>query len=191
MSSPVAAEEAEQQLGRVGDPCTVVIFGATGDLTRRKLLPALYNLAAHNLLSREFALVGVGRELINNEQFREKISHEIKEFATCELADDLWDWLIRRTYYIGAEFADPACYLQLRDVLQTVDKNHGTHGNYLYYLATAPMFFATIVKQLGKAGIASAPSSWRRVIIEKPFGRDLDSARGLNRELRRVLKEDQ
>jgi len=185
-------EETEARLGRVGDRCAVVIFGATGDLTRRKLIPALYNLAKFNLLSREFAIVGVARNDMSTEQFRDKITADAKEFATSEIVPDLWDWLVRRIYYVKGEFGDDASFVRLRDQLQKVDKDHGTNGNYLYYLATSPLFFAQIVEQLGKAGLAaSANQNWRRVIIEKPFGRDLESAHTLNENLRKVLKEDQ
>ena len=129
---------------------------------------------------------------MTTEQFRDKMTQDTKEFATSEVDADLWDWLIRRVYYVSGEFGNAATYDQLRGALQKADKDHGTGGNYLYYLATSPLFFAQIVEQLGKAELACAENHhWRRVIIEKPFGRDLESARTLNQGLRRVLKEDQ
>jgi len=177
--------------GRAADPCVMVIFGASGDLTKRKLIPALYNLAKDNLLSKEFALVGVARNEMSSEQFRDMISKEIGDFATTKVDPDLWHWFARRIYYISGDFDDPKVYEELARVLGDVDKEHGTRGNYFYYLATAPSFFATVVKQLGAANLVSEENGWRRVIIEKPFGRDYESARSLNKEIRQVLDEKQ
>jgi glucose-6-phosphate 1-dehydrogenase len=170
----------------------MVIFGAGGDLTQRKLIPALYNLAAANLLSREFAVIGLAREAMSTDQFRDKFRQDIKEFSTCPLSHDLTEWFIRRLYYLSGEFADPQAYVQLSSLLDKVNKDHGCQQNYFYYLATAPTFFAPIVQQLGAANLVpSGNEQWRRVIVEKPFGRDLDSARNLNRELLKVVQEKQ
>lgn len=177
--------------GRPGDPCVMVIFGASGDLTKRKLIPALYNLAKENLLSKEFAIVGFARNELSSEQFRDLIGKDIGEFATTKVDPDLWHWFARRIYYLTADFDNKEGYLKLRELLAQIDKEHGTRGNYFYYLATAPSFFAPIVKQLGEAGLVAERNGWRRVIIEKPFGRDYDSARALNKELREVLDEKQ
>ncbi len=141
--------------GRPGDPCVMVIFGASGDLTKRKLIPALYNLAKDNLLSKEFALVGIARNELTSEQFRDMIGKEIGEFATTKVDPDLWHWLARRIYYFSGDFDDPPAYDKLRDLLAQIDKEHGTRGNYFYYLATSPSFFAPIVKQLGAAGLVT------------------------------------
>ena len=176
---------------RLGDPCVMVIFGASGDLTKRKLIPALYNLAKERLLSQEFAIVGVARNDFTCEQFRDKISEEIKQFATTEIDPDLWHWFARRIYYIGGDFSDPAKYQELKTLLADLDTRHGTRGNYFYYLATSPDFFATIVQQLGAADLVKETAGWRRVIIEKPFGRDYDSARKLNHDIQQVLDEKQ
>ncbi|HLH00094.1 MAG TPA: glucose-6-phosphate dehydrogenase [Bryobacteraceae bacterium] len=177
--------------GRAADPCVMVIFGASGDLTKRKLIPALYNLAKDNLLSKEFALVGVARNEMNSEQFRDMIGKEIGDYATTKVDPDLWHWFARRIYYVSGDFDDPKVYEELSRVLGEVDKEHGTRGNYFYYLATAPSFFATVVKQLGQAGLVSEEHGWRRVIIEKPFGHDYESAKSLNKEIRQVLEEKQ
>ena len=177
--------------GRPGDPCVMVIFGASGDLTKRKLIPALYNLAKDNLLSKEFALVGFARNELTSEQFRDEIGKEIGEFATTTVDPDLWHWFSRRIYYLSGDFADPNAYKQLSEMLTGIDKEHGTRGNYFYYLATAPGFFGPIVTQLGEAGLVEEDHHWRRVIIEKPFGRDYDSAVALNKEIRQVLNEKQ
>jgi len=178
--------------GRPGDPCVMVIFGASGDLTKRKLIPALYNLAKDNLLSKEFAIVGVARNELSSEQFRDLIGKEISEFATTKVDPDLWHWMSRRIYYLTGDFDDQQTYPKLIDLLTQIDQQHGTRGNYFYYLATAPAFFAPIVKHLGVAGLVTEDNhGWRRVIIEKPFGHDYDSARSLNKEIRQVLDEKQ
>jgi len=193
MSQPAVTTAMDgTRIGRPGDPCVMVIFGAAGDLTRRKLIPALYNLATEQLLSREFAIVGVARTQMSTEEFRSKISQDIKQYATGPVDSDLWEWFVRRIHYLPADFGKPETYGQLADLLQTVDKDHSTHGNYFFYLATAPTYFATVVEQLGKAGLVTeANRQWRRVIIEKPFGRDLDSAKALNKDIRKVLDEKQ
>jgi glucose-6-phosphate 1-dehydrogenase len=177
--------------GRPGDPCVMVIFGASGDLTKRKLIPALYNLAKDNLLSKEFALVGFARNELTSEQFRDEIGKEIGNFATTTIDPDLWHWFSRRIYYLSGDFAAPEAYKALGDLLETIDKEHGTRGNYFYYLATAPAFFGPIITQLGNAGLVNENHCWRRVIIEKPFGHDYESAIALNKEIRKVLDEKQ
>jgi glucose-6-phosphate 1-dehydrogenase len=192
MSVSSLAEVTTESVGRPGDPCVMVIFGAGGDHTRRKLMPALYNLAAANLLSREFAVIGLAREAMTTDQFRDKFRQDIKEFATCALNDDVTEWFIRRLHYMAGEFTDPKAYAQLRDLLQQVNQDHGCQENYFYYMATAPTFFAPIVQQLGAASLVPNDNEqWRRIIVEKPFGRDLDSARKLNRDLLQAVHEKQ
>jgi len=182
----------EERLAQPGDPCVMTIFGASGDLTKRKLIPALYNLARENFLSKEFAIVGFARRAMTSETFREKITQDIKEFVTGQFDPDLWHWFVRRLYYVVGDLQDSSAYQKLRDLLAQIDKDHGTRGNYFYYLATAPEFFAPVVQQLGAAGLLHEDNGqWRRVIIEKPFGHDLDSARALNQEIRAVLPERQ
>jgi glucose-6-phosphate 1-dehydrogenase len=177
--------------GRAADPCVMVIFGASGDLTKRKLIPALYNLAKDNLLSKEFALVGIARNELTSEQFRDEIGKEIGEFATTTVDPDLWHWFSRRIYYHAGDFGDAAAYKGLGELLAQIDKEHGTRGNYFYYLATAPSFFGPIVTHLGEAGLVNEEHGWRRVIIEKPFGHNYESAVTLNQEIRKVLDEKQ
>ena len=173
-------------------PCVMVIFGATGDLTARKLMPALYNLVRGNLLSREFAVVGVGRSDYSIDQFRQLIAQKIKSFATTHVDSDLVDWLMRRLYFVTGEFNDPQTYARLAQALADVDKNHNTHGNYFFYLATSPVFFGDIADHLGASELVCEKSGqWRRVVFEKPFGSDLDSAKKLNRQVSKVLAESQ
>jgi glucose-6-phosphate 1-dehydrogenase len=173
-------------------PCVMIIFGAAGDLTKRKLIPALCNLARENLLSHQFALVGFSSADTTSEAFREQLGRDLKTFATSPVPADTLDWILRRIYYLKADFQDAAAYGRLKDLLAQVDKEHGTRGNRFFYLAVAPRFFGEIVRQLGAAGLAAEQNGrWSRVIIEKPFGRDLDSARALNAEIKQVLKESQ
>src|SRR5262245_48115119 len=178
--------------GDPGDPCAIVIFGASGDLTKRKLIPALYNLAKDNLLSREFALVGFARPDWTHDQFREKCGDDLRQFATGRIDPDVWHWFARRMYYVRGDFGEPDAFQRLRSTLAEVDAEHGTRGNYLYYLATAPNFFSTCIHQVGDLGLTSEErGQWRRAIIEKPFGRDHESARALNADVQQVLAESQ
>jgi len=170
----------------------MVIFGVTGDLTRRKLLPALYNLASQGLLSREFAVVGIGRTPMTTEEARKKLSEDFKKFATGPVDQDLWEWFERRLHYISGKFDDPATYEQLKETLAKVEQDHSTHGNVFFYLATAPEYFCKIVERVAGVGLMKEENGqWRRVIIEKPFGHDLESAKSLNRSLLKVAGEHQ
>jgi glucose-6-phosphate 1-dehydrogenase len=172
-------------------PCAMVIFGAAGDLTKRKLMPALYNLQANGLLPRELAIIGVARRPKKHEEFRAEMTRELGEFATREVEERLWSELRDRLYYVEGDFADPALYGRLGALLKEVEGARDTHGNVLFYLAVPPDRFAQIVDGLGQAGLAKEETGWRRVVVEKPFGRDLESARELNARLRAVLDERQ
>jgi len=174
-------------------PCVMVICGGSGDLTKRKLIPALYNLAVENLLARDFAIVAFARRGMSDEEFRAQLSKDIRSFATGGSVDPaVWDWFQQRIYYVSGNADDPAAYERLRLKMQDVDQIHGTKGNYFYYLAVAPEFFSVIVQQLGNAGLTREEhGQWRRVIVEKPFGHDLESARALNRDIKCVLAEHQ
>src|SRR5215510_14044415 len=149
------ASTTQSCAGGPGDPCAMVILGASGDLTKRKLIPALCNLAKDNLLSREFGLVGFGRADLSHEQFREKCTEDLKRFATGQVDADLWHWFVRRMYYVRGDFNDAAAFQELKRVLVDVNQEHGTRGNCLYYLATAPAFFSTCIQQLGDMGLTS------------------------------------
>ncbi len=178
--------------GRIADPCVMVIFGFSGDLTRRKLIPALYNLASQQLLSREFAIIGLGRTPRSDEDERKKVTEEFKKFATGPIDNDLWEWFVCRISYINGDFNDPATYEKVKEKVAKVDQEHNSHGNYFFYLATAPNYFGSIVEHLAKVGLMNEENShWRRVIIEKPFGHDLDSAKDLNQHLLKVAAEHQ
>jgi glucose-6-phosphate 1-dehydrogenase len=186
------AHAGEGEAAQPGDPCVMVIFGGTGDLTKRKLVPALYNLAASRVLAPEFAVIGLGRTRWTTDDFRRQMTNDIKEFATQSVDPLLWEQFVQRLYYLSGDLQDPGTYERLGQLLQDVDGRHGTRGNYFYYLATLPEHFAVVVRQLGAAGLVrEEQGQWRRVIIEKPYGRDLESARALNRELSHVLSESQ
>ena len=183
---------AKPRVGRVADPCVMVIFGFTGDLTRRKLIPALYNLASQQLLSREFAVIGVGRNTLSDEDARKKVTEDFKKFATGPIDQELWDWFVQRISYVNGNFDDPATYEKIKDTLAKVDKEHNSHGNYFFYMATAPKYFGDVVERLANVGLMKEENGhWRRVIIEKPFGHDLDSAKALNQQILKVASECQ
>jgi glucose-6-phosphate 1-dehydrogenase len=173
-------------------PCVLVIFGGGGDLTQRKLIPAIYHLAQEKLLSDSFAIVGVDRVEFDSASYRSRIDSEIHAFLGDEFSDAQWDALLQRIHYSQGDFADPAAYARLADVLKGVDEEQQTGGNYLFYLATPPRFFGEIATRLGTAGLAGEEDGhWRRIIIEKPFGQDLASARELNKTLHLAFNEPQ
>src|ERR1700689_4039294 len=192
MTTAEPAKPVVTAKARASDPCLMVIFGASGDLPRRKLLPALYNLAADKLLSANFALIGVATADLNNETFRDQLARDLKEFSSAALNADAVTWLAQRMYFVRGSFEDPQLFQTLAATVKEVATTQGVNGNLLHYLAVAPNFFGPIIRQLGSVGLASeADGKWRRVIIEKPFGRDLPSARALNAEITRELREDQ
>ena len=173
-------------------PCILVIFGAAGDLTKRKLIPALYNLRKNDLLPDNFAIIGVARAEMSDEEFRSRLRDDMKEFATKKVESEAWDWIEQRLSYLSGDFDDEQTFTHLKDALEKLDREHDTGGNYCFYLATAPQYFAPVIQKLGAAGLTKeGKDHWRRVIIEKPFGSDLKSAQKLNRDIKRVLKEDQ
>ncbi|MGH9521916.1 MAG: glucose-6-phosphate dehydrogenase [Terriglobales bacterium] len=177
---------------RPAGPCAMVIFGATGDLTSRKLIPALYNLLKGGLVSDQFAIVGTGREEYPVEKFRSMMAERLRVFATSKLEETELEWLVSRIYYCGGSFDDPHLYDGLADTLKTVDERHKCAGNYFFYLATSPVFFGTITNRLGAIGLTNEENGhWRRVVYEKPFGTDLNSAKALNATVKKVLDEKQ
>ncbi|HEY5704481.1 MAG TPA: glucose-6-phosphate dehydrogenase [Terrimicrobiaceae bacterium] len=175
-----------------GDPCTIVIFGASGDLTKRKLLPALYNLKALKLLPADFAIIGVASTEGNDEMYRQTITENIKQFATRPVDDKEWNDFANRSYYIQGDFNAIETFKHLAAKIADTQKTWNLPGNVLFYLAVAPAFFAKVVEQLHAVGLTSqASNAWRRIIIEKPFGHDLTSARELNHALSESVEESQ
>jgi glucose-6-phosphate 1-dehydrogenase len=177
---------------RKGDRCILVIFGGAGDLTKRKLIPALCNLAEQGFLPQQFALIAVSYSEFTTESLRQQLTRDIKTFAPRPVDPSVWTRLIEHTHYVRGDFADPNTYEQLKGKLAEAAKQDNIPNNYFYYLAVAPRFFGEIVRRLGAAGMVQEENGqWRRVVIEKPFGRDLESARALNAEIKEVLDERQ
>ncbi|MEO5964107.1 MAG: glucose-6-phosphate dehydrogenase, partial [Candidatus Limnocylindrales bacterium] len=182
------------RLERVPDPAIFVLFGATGDLAHRKVIPALFQLWRTHLLPHEFTIVAVGRRPYTDDAFRAEIKDALDMYSrVLPIDQETWDDLAERIVYHRGDFADPAAYAGLATRLDQLDEARGTRGNRLFYLATQPSAFAEIVAQLGKVGLDHErhDGGWRRVVIEKPFGHDLDSAIRLNREVGKVFRERQ
>src|SRR5882672_6302798 len=158
-------------------PCVFVIFGASGDLTRRKLIPALYNLAVSRLLPPAFAILGVASSEMSDEQFRETMHEAVARFSRRKPIDEaVWGDFANRLYYVPGKFENLASFEHLRDKLDEVDRTNATRGNRLYYLAIPPSAFAVVTENLAKAGLVTDPndaSKYTRLSVEKPFGRDL------------------
>jgi len=171
----------------------MIIFGATGDLTKRKLFPALYNLAKEKFLPENFAIVGVGRQEMTTEDFRRKIIDDLKEFVGSSANKKLLEWFEQRTFYTGGDFDDDKkLFKDLKELLAEVCEQHKIPENFFYYLATPPQLFANVAGKIHKNGLAKEENgNWRRFIFEKPFGRDLESAKNLNHQLLKILKEKQ
>ena len=174
-------------------PCSVVVFGATGDLTRRKLMPALYNLHAGGYLPDRFATVGCARRPWSREEFTAEMKAGVQEFSRTALDGANWSWWEPRLDYVSGDFKDPSTYARLAMVLADLDAKVGTAGNRLFYLAVPPNEFAAILKGLRDAGLIVAPdaATFSRVIVEKPFGRSLETAKQLNGLVAEVLDESQ
>jgi glucose-6-phosphate 1-dehydrogenase len=165
------------------EPCVMLIFGASGDLTKRLLVPALYNLACDGLLSERFALLGASMDKLTTESFRARMSEDIKKFHTRHAFDQkVWDDLVARFHYTPAAFDDLGAFQALKAEVAQLDAEHQVGGNVLFYFATAPRFFGLICEQLYKAGFKDGPG-WKRIIVEKPFGTDLASALQLNQDV--------
>src|ERR1700681_2449009 len=176
------------------DPCTIVIFGASGDLSRRKLIPALYSLAAQNCLARRFAIIGFARTPLTDEAFQQSAIDSVKKFADAGTAkDDLCKEFANALAYVSGEYHHPEAFQKLKRRLEELDSAHKLNGNRLFYLATPPDVYPVIIEQLDKSGLAKHPNgkSWVRIIIEKPYGRDLASAQKLNQTVLKVFDEPQ
>jgi glucose-6-phosphate 1-dehydrogenase len=182
------------RLERIPDPCAFVLFGATGDLAHRKVMPAIYQLWRANLLPAEFSLVAVARRPYTDESFAAEVRASLDEHArVLPVDEESWAELAKRITYYQLDFADDAGFDRLSQRLDELDTQRGTDGNRLFYLATQPSQVTQIVQQLGRVGLDHElrGGGWRRVVIEKPFGRDLESARQLNHEVAKVLRESQ
>ena len=173
-------------------PCLLTIFGATGDLAKRLLLPSIYNLVAQKLLPENFRLLGVAVEPWDDAAFREHIEQSLREFWGADADASVTEWLKARACYRQANFNENESFDHLRQALQELEQQEETGGNRLFYLAVAPNFISGIAAQLSRVGLLKEDGAcWRRLVIEKPFGHDLPSAVALNAELQRSLREDQ
>ena len=191
-SNDGSSHVTRETLGQPPPSCAMVIFGAGGDLTKRKLIPAIYNLAKGKLLPEHFAIIGVSVEQYSTDEFRERATQDIKEYSTSAVDPKSWDCFVKRLFYVSGDFNDVQLYAKLQELLGKVENEEGTGGNCLFYFATSPAFFTLIAKRLGDAGLTKQEEKrWRRVVVEKPFGHDLSSAVALNRALLDVLEEKQ
>jgi glucose-6-phosphate 1-dehydrogenase len=175
---------------RIPEPVILTIFGASGDLTKRKLLPALFHLRQNNLLPKDFAIVGVARRPLGDE-FAKDMRQGILEFGDVDASDPKLDEFVSHISYFPLNFDDPSHYANLKTELDRIDKERAIGGNRLFYLATAPEFFAGIVENLGAQGMAHPEKGAAAVVIEKPFGHDLLSAKALNADILKTLEEHQ
>ena len=172
----------DRRLPRIAGPCGLVIFGVTGDLARRKLMPAIYDLANRGLLPPSFALVGFARRDWAEQDFAQVVHDAVKEHARTPFRDEVWKQLSEGFRFVPGEFDDDAAFERLRETVEELDQSRGTAGNHAFYLSVPPKFFPHVVAQLKTHGLAtSRPGAWRRVVVEKPFGHDLASARELNK----------
>ena len=173
-------------------PCAIVIFGATGDLTHRKLIPALYNIAADGEMPPAVAVIGFARRPKTDEEFRKEMEEATRKFSRQTVRAEIWDGFAKSLFYHQSEFQDAAGYKSLAERLDKLDEESGTRGNRLFYFAASPEQFETIIQHLKEAGLNKArEGSWARVILEKPFGTDLASARELNRVVEGAFSEGQ
>ena len=179
------------RLERVAEPCAIVIFGGSGDLTKRKLVPALYRLAQLRLIPPQFSIIGTARQDMSDDEFRAVMREALGKFSEEEIDEPSWQNFASGIFYIGGDATQAATYEALRTKVEKVEAERHTEGNRIFYLATAPEFFGPIVKQLGAAGMAQPDKGWSKLIVEKPFGHDLESARVLNQELASVFRENQ
>ncbi len=182
------------RLQRTPAPAVIVIFGATGDLTSRKLLPGLYSLAVQQLLPPETAIIGAARTELTDDAFRAMMREGVEKHSRIPVDDEIWDGFARRLLYVSVPFTEEPGYRRLAEVIAAKDRDRGTRGNRLFYLATAPEFFPVIAESLGRVGLADEDEQagrFARLVVEKPFGRDLASARELNARLGLVFRERQ
>jgi glucose-6-phosphate 1-dehydrogenase len=176
------------QLSRQPEPCAMVIFGASGDLTKRKIFPALYSLAYRRLLPEKFAILGVARSEESDDAFRDRMKEAVQKYGRDEFREDIWQSLAEGMRYVATEFTDEGGEDHAVEVMRELDEERGTRGNRLYYLAVPPTAFETIVEAIGKR---RSHDGWMRLIVEKPFGTDLASARELNALLQRRFEENE
>ena len=171
----------DRRLPRIAGPCGMVLFGVTGDLSRKKIMPAIYDLANRGLLPPGFSLVGFARRDWADQDFAQIVHDSVKQYARTEFREEVWNQLSEGFRFVPGNFDDDLAFDHLRRTMEELDQARGTGGNHAFYLAIPPAFFADVVGQLQEHGLAEPRAdSWRRVVVEKPFGHDLESARDLN-----------
>ncbi|GAA3901770.1 glucose-6-phosphate dehydrogenase [Microbacterium invictum] len=182
----------DRRLSRIAGPSALVIFGVTGDLSRKKLMPAVYDLANRGLLPPGFALVGFARRDWKDQDFAKVVYDAVRQHARTPFREETWKQLLQGIRFVSGEFGDPAAFLRLRETVEKLDVERGTMGNHAYYLSIPPKDFPTVATQLKNSGLVddTDDDSWRRVVIEKPFGHDLPSARALNESLEVAFPAD-
>ncbi|KAK1184819.1 glucose-6-phosphate dehydrogenase [Streptomyces sp. NBS 14/10] len=185
-------DPADRRLPRTAGPSGLVIFGVTGDLSRKKLMPAVYDLANRGLLPPGFSLVGFARRDWEHQDFAQVVHDAVREHARTPFREEVWRQLAEGMRFVPGEFDDDKAFKQLRETVDELDAARGTSGNFAFYLSVPPKFFPTVVRQLKRHGLSDAPEgSWRRAVIEKPFGHDLASAEELNQVVHEVFAPDQ
>jgi glucose-6-phosphate 1-dehydrogenase len=182
----------ETRIPRVPEPGAMVIFGASGDLTARKLVPALYDLAAARRLPMEFAVVGISRTEMSHDEFRKRLRDALDKHRSGQVSDDVWESFSKGIFYLPGDSQKPETYEELKGFLNELDTERGMEGNRIFYLSSSPSLFPMIVERLGEAGMnEEGNGGYARLVVEKPFGRDLMSARELNADIRRYFEEPQ
>ena len=178
----------DRRLPRIAGPCSLVIFGVTGDLARKKLMPAVYDLANRGLLPPGFALVGFARRDYSNQDFAQVVHDSIREHARTPFREEVWQQLTEGFRFVPGDLTDDEAFKRLRETVDELDVARGTGGNHAFYLSIPPGLFPQVVQQLAEHGLTEErPGTWRRVVVEKPFGHDLASARELNRVVEEVF----
>jgi glucose-6-phosphate 1-dehydrogenase len=182
----------DKRLPRIAGPCSLVIFGVTGDLSRKKLMPAVYDLANRGLLPPGFSLVGFARRDWADQDFGKEVHDAVRQYARTPFREATWRQLAQGFRFVPGEFSDDDAFDRLADTVHALDEQQGTGGNYAFYLSIPPKFFGVVCKQLARSGLAEPddPDEWRRVVIEKPFGHDLASARDLNNTVESIFPPD-
>ena len=171
----------DRRLPRIAGPCGMVLFGVTGDLSRKKVVPAVYDLANRGLLPPGFSLIGYARRDWADQDFAQIVHDSVKQYARTEFREEVWNQLSEGLRFVQGDFDDDVAFDTLRRTIEELDQARGTGGNYAFYLAIPPSFFGAVVGQLQEHKLAQPPAdAWRRVVVEKPFGHDLESARVLN-----------
>ncbi|MEO7015238.1 MAG: glucose-6-phosphate dehydrogenase, partial [Leifsonia sp.] len=183
---------SDRRLNRIAGPSSLIIFGVTGDLSRKKLMPAVYDLANRGLLPPGFSLVGFARRDWEDQDFEKVVYDAVKQYARTPFQDEVWQQLAQGIRFVSGEFDDDAAFARLKKTVDKLDKERGTMGNHAFYLSIPPKAFPLVTEQLKRSGLADQKDGggWRRVVIEKPFGSDLKTARELNQVVESVFPPD-